>query len=106
MRISDWSSDVCSSDLLLVGLVAMDILADHAGAVAADSRRIIGFGEKLVELGVERIAAAEQADQPLDVVRHDPKCRPARRLLHPAILIGFGGKIDRALVRRRVCKYV
>src|SRR3546814_4688572 len=101
MRISDWISDVCSSDLrgfckdlanqrlrlprlaapiiiigrLLVGLVAMDIWADHAGAVAADSRRIIGFGEKLVELGIERVAPAEQADPPLDVVRPEPQDR-------------------------------
>src|SRR3546814_18725512 len=41
MRISDWSSDVCSSDLLLVAALGPDILAilaDHdggAGVLAA-----------------------------------------------------------------------
>src|SRR3546814_4528270 len=68
---------------------AVDILADHPGASAADARRIIGFGEKLVELGVERVAAAEEADQPLHVVRHEPQRRPARRLLHHEIIIGL-----------------
>src|SRR3546814_9816893 len=31
MRISDWSSDVCSSDLV-VGLAGLDRLCPHAGA--------------------------------------------------------------------------
>src|SRR3546814_8010743 len=50
LRLPRLAAPVVIIGRLLVGLVAMDILADHAGAVAADSRRIIGFGEKL-EIG-------------------------------------------------------
>src|SRR3546814_18911759 len=45
MRISDWSSDVCSSDLLHVVMA----LAEHAlGRLAHHGE---GFGQQVVELG-------------------------------------------------------
>src|SRR3546814_19943773 len=45
MRISDWSSDVCSSDLLRrqpVGLGKEDVDAEGAGLVAADLAPQVG----------------------------------------------------------------
>src|SRR3546814_8865456 len=43
MRISDWSSDVCSSDLLIAAMMAG--LNNRVGALAlADVRGALGFG--------------------------------------------------------------
>src|SRR3546814_19842728 len=36
MRISDWSSDVCSSDLLIHGMSDDNVVFDHAAAVIAE----------------------------------------------------------------------
>src|SRR3546814_11795232 len=84
MRISDWSSDVCSSDLLLVIAAQQRARTVHDGHMAAelveDARKFIGD-----------IAAA-----------HDPD--PLRALLQMEKLVG--GEIGRASCRERVCKYV
>src|SRR3546814_20409143 len=98
MRISDWSSDVCSSDLhqrlrlpglsapivvirrLLVGLVALHILHDQPGAVAADAGGIVRLGEEFIELGVELVAPAEQPDQPQHIMRRQPTRSEERRV--------------------------
>src|SRR3546814_9655004 len=45
MRISDWSSDVCSSDLIDVGVFGFDpYLADRVDAELADERDIPDVG--------------------------------------------------------------
>src|SRR3546814_10818424 len=62
MRISDWSSDVCSSDLLAFG----PALAKAAGDENAVHRLEIG-GEILVAL---EHFGVEPADIDLDAVRH------------------------------------
>src|SRR3546814_14466835 len=68
MRISDWSSDVCSSDLYLAGLAQLD-LAIHAHRAAGDQRlagtaavanphqleQLVEFDEVAVELEVELV---------------------------------------------------
>src|SRR3546814_3427636 len=87
MRISDWSSDVCSSDL-------------PAGGRLAGARGRMGFGAgaaaRPLALGAARAGAAEEAEQ-------------ARTLavLAPA---GMGGRrppqIGRASCRERVCPSV
>src|SRR3546814_16733000 len=66
MRISDWSSDVCSSDLLLHRLAAMrhaieqDVVADEHGIAAAQPLLPDAGGEDVrVDVGadvVERVA--------------------------------------------------
>src|SRR3546814_6622745 len=66
MRISDWSSDVCSSDLLLHRLAAMrhaieqDVVADEHGIAAAQPLLPDAGGEAVrVDVGadvVERVA--------------------------------------------------
>src|SRR3546814_9468656 len=51
MRISDWSSDVCSSDLLVGDLLVARLVLDHIGLVAhresvhAPAERLHGDGE-------------------------------------------------------------
>src|SRR3546814_19722416 len=56
MRISDWSSDVCSSDLIPGGLIDVEFIAQHLRLVApataaetyglstADALRVLGEG--------------------------------------------------------------
>src|SRR3546814_2045717 len=46
MRISDWSSDVCSSDLMGLGLAAG--VGDGAEVGRADGRRVAPDGARLV----------------------------------------------------------
>src|SRR3546814_278719 len=111
MRIMDWSSDVCSSDLKKAGAVR--------GAAPASARRSDGScvllpfdllvvadhlvddeaQEFLAELGVE-VGLARQATQPLDLPRLaagvgggqvDPRFQLADRLRH---LEAFGEHID------------
>src|SRR3546814_10000822 len=89
MRISDWSSDVCSSDLEL---------QRHEEAAGGDGDAI---GHRL--LGEGGIAAHEQQvrgnARPLDLVIEPKNQR------HQAT--GQGGvKIGRASCRERVCQYV
>src|SRR3546814_2089228 len=78
MRISDWSSDVCSSDLSYVHS-AVGGQVDRAGGDAGGHQ-----------------AAAEGGDHRA-VVRAQPRARDAER---------DAGQIGRASCRERVCQYV
>src|SRR3546814_5310097 len=66
MRISDWSSDVCSSDLAADGTVGADV--GHLAAVAVDQRGHAGTGRgdqglrAEVLLGVAAPLAADARD--------------------------------------------
>src|SRR3546814_19123866 len=70
MRISDWSSDVCSSDLLDAGALKSDPgrLADEAASISlfggARHLRITGIGEDAIE-AFTLLLAAEQAGNPV-----------------------------------------
>src|SRR3546814_9264847 len=78
MRISDWSSDVCSSDLVL----QRPGRDDHLGA------RAVHLDADAVELGVDGDLAAPGLDQ---------RRREVGRTR---------GEIGRAACRERVCQYV
>src|SRR3546814_4946005 len=76
MRISDWSSDVCSSDLLLTGVVGTEFSRDEATRLAwAASDRI---NEVINELQVDANDS----------------------------LLDSASEIGRASCRERVCQYV
>src|SRR3546814_9211271 len=83
MRISDWSSDVCSSDLLAEPALGEFQPFGHARQVAAI-------------MGLERIGIVARPFQ----VRHV--------LARPVFEVGEaeGGQIGRASCRERVCQYV
>src|SRR3546814_15971937 len=77
MRISDWSSDVCSSDLAEALLDRAEVLADHDGA---GSRALHGQDVEHLAAGAADVGAmlggaagrdTEQAQEPHDVT--DPK---------------------------------
>src|SRR3546814_20459687 len=74
MRISDWSSDVCSSDLGLIGIAVLQTSIDHdlvhnqtvlGAAIQTGSpalaERIAATTDLLVSRGVEASAAAKTA---------------------------------------------
>src|SRR3546814_4452174 len=85
MRISDWSSDVCSSDL--------DLFADDGVAIGrddADLGDLVRTGDGLgTRLQVLDDLGDGQIDAELQVHR-----------------VHAGGKIGRASCRERVCQYV
>src|SRR3546814_7563300 len=102
MRISDWSSDVCSSDLLRLGL-------------GRRGTRLVGLGleqflgrfaiDKLIVFAADRIGLDQHAALYL---RH--RADPAARRLDERARDGGGGavglEIGSASCRERVCQYV
>src|SRR3546814_14698345 len=95
MRISDWSSDVCSSDLL----------ADADDATLLD----IGIGTGQQEVAVLRaLAAQDRLPRRLHIVGIEPgpsMLADAERSF-AALGAELGLEIGRASCRERVCKYV
>src|SRR3546814_4617209 len=76
MRISDWSSDVCSSDLILVQLVAHIGAHDHAIIARRSARERRRQAERISAIGIEDAAEILAAEQ---LVAHIP-CRVARQV--------------------------
>src|SRR3546814_9964392 len=62
MRISDWSSDVCSSDLLQSGRVDRD----YANTLRNDHRRFAGFAAAALVLARDRQAPLSTVRQLFD----------------------------------------
>src|SRR3546814_12459651 len=128
MRISDWSSDVCSSDLLDHRLVqdrlqfaAVDrelrefVATVEAAQVAPDLLAEAVGVDQLVGADSHAVESLEQAEgrQFLDGVRRgvdaDAELADGPRLLVDLDLDAFGGQaqreIGRAPGRERVCQY-
>src|SRR3546814_12065951 len=108
MRISDWSSDVCSSDLVEIeGVLCGDLAADvavaavHAGALRLALRirprlRVavgVGIVEAVVPLGIEGHRQRQLAEARAVTERFGA-------FVHQLAEIG------RASLRERVCQYV
>src|SRR3546814_15493608 len=93
MRISDWSSDVCSSDLPNPALILLD---EPFNALDLDLRR--GMCEDV-------IALLRQTGTTTVLVTHDPAEAFA---VSDQIAVMHAGriKIGRASGRERVCQYV
>src|SRR3546814_16304685 len=111
MRISDWSSDVCSSDLDLLALAGQ--LAD---ADDDEQRGVFQTDDALV---AERRDHAAEGDGADDVEQHLPHRQAEReagllqtlvhgeeRAAHDLRYVGAGVEIGRASCRERVCPYV
>src|SRR3546814_1018191 len=97
MRISDWSSDVCSSDLLLAVQDAALGLADVA--VGGLRRLALRLVEHLPDVGeVEPLALGDEDDGIGLVVR--------QALADVLVLPRHVLEIGRASCRERVCPYV
>src|SRR3546814_5772091 len=88
MRISDWSSDVCSSDLNAARQVALDACADLGGEVAVLDltggvrirERVVLFLGTLVAQACQqvRIPAAAFGDEVAAQVQRDPVLAPVQ----------------------------
>src|SRR3546814_13392381 len=98
MRISDWSSDVCSSDLRIARgplLGAMCLHREHIGAVQQVLIRIWIICENLLN----------QLDLPHDSGTHHtgPFCSSGKRLFHKAYFgRKSGGDKPAAVTERRI----
>src|SRR3546814_16237324 len=117
MRISDWSSDVCSSDLGERPLAADDLAAKLGNEaleplVTDRARRAIGFGQRR---GYSQLVAHEQRqrfEHHLDVApaRADFPPDPVEPRLQKIVdLLGCeprGPDIGRASLRDKVCPSV
>src|SRR3546814_11270994 len=71
MRISDWSSDVCSSDLTLpLPQLALRLKQQHAGQVAilVDLSAIPAIHSRILFRSMARFIEEHTADQPIDAV--------------------------------------
>src|SRR3546814_17856352 len=120
MRISDWSSDVCSSDLLLRIAAAKPgdtiFVSAAAGAVGSAVVQIAKAREMTVigaAGGAEKCAWVKElgADAAVDYKAGpvlDGLATALRALGKPGIDVYFDnvGEIGRASCRERVCQYV
>src|SRR3546814_12979568 len=109
MRISDWSSDVCSSDLATTSLFPYDdnmaaylratdraAIADAADAVAGDLRaddHVVAnpgdYFDQVIEIDLDTLGPMINGPPPPDRAHHIPEL----------------GEIGRAPCRERECQY-
>src|SRR3546814_14482417 len=109
MRISDWSSDVCSSDLLIV-----DVLRDRNALyrVAADGSIENAYTLKLINKTQQvqhyRVGLVDEHNHVIDglrIVGGATEVEAAAQAV-VSLAITLSGKIGRASCRERVCQYV
>src|SRR3546814_16181973 len=91
LRISDWSSDVCSSDLVVCGRIASHSLNRNGRLSIAEGRRKPYSASVIFRLWSPR-------DMPL--------IWPIVWWLSSTNSKAFSGKIGRASCRERACQYV
>src|SRR3546814_14236300 len=115
MRISDWSSDVCSSDLSLAVLEAQGSVLTNKYAEGYPHRRYYGgceFVDVVEELAIARARQLFDCEfvnvQPHSGAQANQRVLLA--LLQPGdTVLGMAlsaGEIGRASCRERVCQYV
>ena len=80
---------------LLVGLISLAIQTEHSRHIARDAFGRVRRIEKCVELFQEIFPPAEQFDQTLNVMWHEPEILPAGRLLAHVIVIRLKWVIGR-----------
>src|SRR3546814_9822363 len=99
MRISDWSSDVCSSDLSVVSVVHRTLL-DDGPRVQADLRSAEQVRSALERVEPSLVIHAAYARDEASVVG------ATHNVASAASAVGAELEIGRASWRERVCQYV
>src|SRR3546814_18388329 len=101
MRISDWSSDVCSSDLLVRQCEPAFYPAERAEIRTdmASGRAFDRADERSRQHGLPGLDASAVSGQAID----EPRYRTGRIAQHARTA---AGQIGRATCRERVCQYV
>src|SRR3546814_4739175 len=98
MRISDWSSDVCSSDLLCaIGLPRPTIALESQMVGLCHNLFVVGF--KCLHYGGEGKSFVLELEDRLDR-------EPLDSVIHASQILDQIGEIGRASCRERVCQYV
>src|SRR3546814_12131424 len=101
MRISDWSSDVCSSDLRLRLLVESnkDLLVD--GLDKGVGQAMVPETRLLVDANVRPVY---QRNYPMSIDERRTLAEEVEKMLKQGVI--EVAKIGRAACRERVCQYV
>src|SRR3546814_13225943 len=106
MRISDWSSDVCSSDLPVIQIFAETTLGDFLGQIARG-------GGNDADIDLDDTLAADAGEALIGQHAQDAALRRNRHVgdlveeQGAAVrLFEHTGQIGRASCRERVCQYV
>src|SRR3546814_2257811 len=104
MRISDWSSDVCSSDLLTSGPIEVQIFGDLETVdykkILAETLGALPPRKVLAPPSGQQVAFAKHVTEP-DIAYHSGDQGQAA-----AMTAWPTGAIGRASCRERVCQYV
>src|SRR3546814_17253507 len=111
MRISDWSSDVCSSDLLSTAKLTLQDAIERHRDIAADPTMIDELAASFPPAMQKSHAQAIQDHQLRgEIIATELANRIVNRLgiIHPFDLAEEAGcsQIGRASCRERVCQYV
>src|SRR3546814_18919516 len=110
MRISDWSSDVCSSDLRRFHFDGHPI-AEGIGPLATTEQQCSGACEKTQHSPPRHHAATADAQAQRSPCQWNPTCSAlliagGSPLRHKARLLARPSTIGRASCREIVCQYV
>src|SRR3546814_7615280 len=95
MRISDWSSDVCSSDLELAVRRAEAQLATVGQSIGASTAAVATAQAKLVEAVAQRDNARDQTARLLELLKRGVYPEARRQEAHPALDSAEDRKITR-----------
>src|SRR3546814_13246376 len=69
MRISDWSSDVCSSDLVVVRVRGLEAEANRIGVDVVVDKKVLPVVDRVVGVAVVRLAIRQEVEAVLRVGR-------------------------------------
>src|SRR3546814_12568380 len=100
MRISDWSSDVCSSDLV------REFGKDAGMAVYTVAQVKINDGERYEKYRERFGAVLQQYDGRLVAADDNPVVQEGQWSYEKIVILEFADQIGRASCRERVCQYV
>src|SRR3546814_7041454 len=110
MRISDWSSDVCSSDLLDVSVARATLDADHTGLDEVKERivELLAVRKLRQERGIDEVGTARRKPGAILALVGPPGVGKtslgesvARALNRSFVRVALGGVRDEAEIRGR-----